>query len=281
MQLQRAFIFFITSLIVLSSCSEASSSVRVENHSSKRVTGLSRAEIPYDFIPVNIKVLSVGDSLTKGVGGNSKLGGYIPYLKTQLEAEKGVKEVQFTNFGVRGHKSNDLLKRLHTNPLRNAIDESNMVIITIGGNDIMKVVKENISGLDSSDFIQAKKQYGENLSNIIKSIRSENKEIPIVFIGLYNPFYSWFADVEEMDIILSDWNGLAQKVVSSFRRTYFVHIDNIFKSTTENLLYKDYFHPNDKGYSLIADRIYMTVATKTLKDLSEKQYMAIKEENKN
>lgn len=153
-----------------------------------------------------------------------------------------------------------------------------MVILTVGGNDIMKVVKKNFSHLEKKDFIPAKLEYEHNLMMIMDTIRHEDSDIPIVLIGLYNPFYVWFANVKEMDEILIEWNDSARNVVSSFNDTYFVHIDEIFKNTTDNVLHKDYFHPNDLGYSLIAERLHETVASKTLKDLNERQYTAVKGE---
>ena len=41
---------------------------------------------------------------------------------------------------------------------------------------------------------------------------------------------------------------------------YYIQIEDIFKNTSEDLLYtEDYFHPNDRGYELIASRIYQSM----------------------
>lgn len=47
----------------------------------------------------------------------------------------------------------------------------------------------------------------------------------------------------------------------------------------ENLLYKDYFHPNDKGYKLIAERMFETLKSQGLDKLTGERVTARKEEN--
>ncbi|HLO10815.1 MAG TPA: SGNH/GDSL hydrolase family protein [Pseudoneobacillus sp.] len=277
--MERAIIFYVISIFFLTSCT-MESAVNGEFHVNKKVINLTKTQIPHDFIPQNFTIVSIGDSLTKGVGDSTNRGGYIPYLQSKLEKEKGINKVEFKNYGVKGNKTEDLRNRLNKLEIKTDIKRSDIVIITIGGNDIMKVVKENISHLKKEDFIPAKVNYEKNLNNIIYSIRSINPRIPIVLISLYNPFYTWFADVKEMDEILTEWNKAGQFVMSSYNDTYFVRIDEIFKKTNENLLYRDYFHPNDKGYSLIANRLFITITEKTIKDLIERKYMASKEESK-
>ena len=55
---------------------------------------------------------------------------------------------------------------------------------------------------------------------------------------------------------------------------YFIPIDDIFSASDENLLYKeDYFHPNDRGYELIAARIYDEMKENTVETLYAKGAM--------
>lgn len=255
------------SLLILTSCNLAfGTTVKGEYHANKQVHKLTKRQIPYDFIPADVNIISLGDSLTKGVGDSTKSGGYIPYLESKLEDYKGINNVEFHNFGIRGNKTDDLLKRLRNANLQDAIKDSDMLILTVGGNDIMKVVRENITHLERNDFLPAKIKFEKNLYHIFKTIRGIHPQIPIILVGLYNPFYAWFADIKEMDEILYDWNSAGRKVISRFPNTYFVHIDEIFKSNHENLLHTDYFHPNDHGYSLIANHLYQTLVQTAIKD---------------
>lgn len=276
--MQKPFIFFVLTIFILSSCSNATIvSGKIQPY--KSINSLTKEKVPLDFIPSNLSIVSIGDSLTKGVGDSKNQGGYIPYLQYSLEGEKGINNVNFLNFGVKGQNTADLLKSLKSKELEKAIKGSEMVIITIGGNDIMQVVKKHISHLEKKDFIPAKKHYEENLTQILSAIRNFQPNVSIVLIGLYNPFITWFADVKEMDEILTEWNIIGQNVVSSYDNSYFVRIDEIFKNTTDNMLSEDYFHPNDLGYSYIADRLFESLTEKALEELSLRRYLASKEEN--
>lgn len=276
--MKRAFIFSFVSIFILSSCTLGmGTTVKGEFHANKDVTILTKQQVPQDFFPMNYRILSIGDSLTKGVGDSTKKGGYIPVLRTKLQGEKGIKNIEFLNYGVKGNKTKDLLKRLNTDDVQNAIKGSDIVILTIGGNDIMKVVRENISHLEKNDFYSAKVQYEKNLYGIINSIRMQHPRIPIILISLYNPFYAWFADVKEIDEILIEWNTIGQKVITNYKYTYFVHIDDIFKN--EHVLHSDYFHPNEKGYNLIANRLFKELTENVFKENSTKHYSVSNEEN--
>jgi lysophospholipase L1-like esterase len=244
--------------------------VKGEFHAKKDEMILTKKDVPQDFFPTNYRVMSIGDSLTKGIGDSTKKGGYIPVLQTKLQGEKGIKDIEFLNYGVKGNKTKDLLNRLNIAEVQNEIKESDIVILTIGGNDIMKVVKENISHLEKNDFYSAKIQYEKNLYGIMDNIRMQNPRIPIVLISLYNPFYAWFADVKEIEEILTEWNSIGQKVISNYKDTYFVRIEDIFKN--EHVLHSDYFHPNDQGYNLIANRLFEVLTENVFKVSSSKHY---------
>ncbi|WP_249927521.1 GDSL-type esterase/lipase family protein, partial [Heyndrickxia sporothermodurans] len=139
-------------------------------------------------VPKDLTIVSVGDSLTQGIGDSTNKGGYIPYLAKDLETMRMIKKVNFQNFGVRGNRTDQLLKRLQQKELGASISKADLVIITIGGNDIMKVFKDNFSELEMSKFNQALIGYKQRLNNIIKTIRKKNPHAGIVLIGLYNPF---------------------------------------------------------------------------------------------
>lgn len=251
-----AFILVIT--LILGSCSHLPGQELDQLH-LRELTVEQKPPLPIDFISHSFYVVSVGDSLTQGVGDSTNRGGYVPYLKEYLEKEKGIKEAEIVNYGVKGNRTSQLISKLKTTEVKNSLQTADMVLITIGGNDVMKVVKENFSTLELELFETEKKQFEENLRTIIDSIREVNPSSTVVLIGLYNPFYEWFPDVEEMDMIMQDWNMTSRTILTDYERAYFVDIANIFRESEENLLYTDYFHPNDLGYEKIAVRIYETL----------------------
>lgn len=229
---------------------------------------MTKAEVPADFFPKDVTIVSVGDSLTQGVGDSTKQGGYIPYLQKLLEEDKGIKEAHFSNFGVKGNRSDQLIKKLETNKVEAAVKEADIIIVTIGGNDVIKVVRENFASLNLKAFDEQKKVYERNLKEALTKVRKDNPNGIIVLVGLYNPFITWFADIGEINMIIDDWNQASQRILAQYKDTYFVEVDDIFREGGENLLYTDYFHPNDKGYELMAGRIYDTLSTGALTKLA-------------
>lgn len=274
--MKMAFTLLILSTFFLSSCSQTDS---LDFHQEKQAAAIVYEEVPADFVPQKLTVISAGDSLTEGVGDSTKSGGYLPYLEELLEEEKGIKEVDFYNFGVKGSKTTQLLKRLQSEEMKEVLPKADLVILTIGGNDIMKIVKDNFSNLQLSIFDKEREDYINNLYQIMNMIIRANPDTSIVLVGVYNPFSHWFSDVKELDQIVSDWNVASQKVVANYPNAYFVHIEDLFLNSGESLLYKDNFHPNDRGYELIAKRLNETLEQRTLPDLVKKAYMVSKEEN--
>ncbi|MGG5253916.1 SGNH/GDSL hydrolase family protein [Neobacillus sp. SM06] len=274
--MKKTFTLLIALTFLLSSCSQAGP---FQLHAEKKAAAKEYRPIPADFFPRKLTVVSAGDSLTEGVGDSTNQGGYLPYLKKMLEKDKWVKEAHFYNYGVKGNQTTDLLKRLQSPTLSGAIKKADMVILTIGGNDIMQVVRDNISNLQISAFTKEKEVYISHLTRIFDIILAENPHASIVLVGLYNPFEKWFSNVEEMNQIVDDWNKAGQTVVANYSNAYFVSIEDLFIKTNENLLYTDNFHPNDKGYKLIAQRLHESLEERAIPDLEKRSYMVIKEGN--
>jgi lysophospholipase L1-like esterase len=254
--LKKFTLLYVVLAMILTSCSQFEN-LRKGNFNKVKETGLEMKDaLPSSFFPKDLHIVAAGDSLTQGVGDSTNAGGYIPYLAQQLEKEKTIRNANFENFGVRGNRADQLLKRLGNQNVRSSIEDADLIVLTIGGNDLMKVVKENFSSLKLNHFQKEQKLFAEQLQQIFLSIRNHNQDAPVILVGLYNPFYNWFADVEEMNLIVDEWNNQSQSIVDQDGNAYFVDIHDIFLNNEENLLYTDYFHPNDRGYQLIADRIY-------------------------
>ncbi|MEH7075433.1 SGNH/GDSL hydrolase family protein [Neobacillus drentensis] len=266
----------ILSILFLSSCNQADQWVL---HSEKKTVAQAFAQVPADFVPRKITVLSAGDSLTQGIGDSTNKGGYLPYLETMLEKDKGIKEVDFYNYGVKGNRTTQLIKRLKSAEMKEPLQKADLVILTIGGNDIIKVVKDNIGNLQLSTFTAEKESYQKHLTQIIDLIVQENPDASIVLVGLYNPFSKWFSEIKELDEIVADWNKTGKAVVANYPSAYFVSIEDIFLNANEDLLFTDNFHPNDKGYELIAQRLNQTLEAQVLPELNKTRYMVNKEEN--
>lgn len=268
---KKLTLLYVLLFLILGACSPFEN-LQKGNFNNVKKTGLEIKEaLPTSFFPRDLHIVAAGDSLTQGVGDSTNSGGYIPYLAEHLESEKTIRNANFDNFGVRGNRSDQLLKRLENKNVQSSLGEADIIILTIGGNDLMKVVKENFSNLRLNQFQIGQKEFAEQLQEILTAIRKQNQEAPIVLVGLYNPFYNWFADVEEMNQIVDEWNVESNSIVGMDGNAYFVDIHDIFLNNEENLLYTDYFHPNDRGYQLIADRIYGLLDEQVIDSLNHGQ----------
>jgi lysophospholipase L1-like esterase len=272
----KKMLFSLFSIIFLTSGCSGS---EFEAHPQLTRTLMEKEQPPADFIPKNLKIVSIGDSLTQGVGDSTKSGGYVPYLKESLENLDSVREAEFSNYGVRGNRTDQLLKRMENDDIREAIGESDLVFITIGGNDVMKVFKENIYDLNLAVFNHEMDKYGDRLSGLLDLIRSYNPHTGIVLIGIYNPFNTWFSEIKEVDQIILNWNKLSEDVLAGYDQAAFITINDIFIEGKENLLFEeDYFHPNDEGYELMAKRMFEELTEReTLAELTQSEFIVREE----
>ncbi len=229
-------------------------------HTAKLINIEEKEEPPIDFMPRSLTIVSIGDSLTKGVGDSKNEGGYNPYLKTKLEAMENIKEVTIENYGVSGNRSDQLMDRLQEDDVKKAVKRADIVIMTIGGNDIMEIFRDNFANLHLALFDQAKAEYKERLKMILQTVNQENPSARIILVGIYNPFTKWFANIEELNHIIHEWNEMSKQLVTQVDGE-FVPIADIFEQE-EDLLHTDYFHPNDRGYELIAERLFEQITTK-------------------
>jgi lysophospholipase L1-like esterase len=250
--IRKILITFILCLLVTGCMSETSS--KLESHP---VTLTKKEEPPEEFVPKEIKLVGIGDSLTKGVGDESEQGGYVGMVKEKLEQQDNIKEVSVANYGVRGHKTSNLQKMLKEEEVIASIKDADMILMTVGGNDIMNVVRNNIFTLDFEPFRKEQKNFEKRLIDIFSTIRKYNSSAHIVYVGLYNPFKYMLPELTEIDTVIDEWNIASQQMIKKDEKAVYVSVDHIFSTdSVEKLLYKDEFHPNESGYSLIANRVY-------------------------
>jgi lysophospholipase L1-like esterase len=205
------------------------------------------------FFKKDIRIVSIGDSLTQGVGDETENGGYVGILDHTFDNQN--LNITIENFGKKGNRSDQLLKRLEKKEIETSIKDANIVLITIGANDIMHVVKNNWTNLHMDPFEEERVKYVERLTTIFNKIIELNPESEIYLIGFYNPFEQYFGEIEQLGMIMDDWNEAGMMVTEEFENVYYIPIYDLFRSPDENLLAEDHFHPNTKGYKLIAKRV--------------------------
>lgn len=221
----------------------------------------------------NIRFVAIGDSLTEGVGDETASGGYVPLVSSNLEESFSINSIEIENYGVAGDRSTQILKRINEQQeIQDDIASAEIISVTVGGNDLMKVIQNNILGLSVEKFEKPGEKYQANLTKLLTTIRQLNSTAPIYVLGIYNPYYIYFPEITEMQTIIDQWNTRTQAVVEQEERMYFVPINDLIyqgiisdeeasevpdadtlNELRNNAIYEgDNFHPNYNGYQLIA-----------------------------
>lgn len=205
------------------------------------------------FLRNDYKIVAIGDSLTQGVGDTADNEGYVGRIEDAFSNEE--QRVSIDNFGKRGNRSDQLLKRLEDEEIRSSLEEADMILLTIGANDIMKVVKSNFMNLNEEPFIAERLAYEQRLQEIISIMLDLSPDAQIYLIGFFNPFEGYFDDIEELDGILTDFNSTGKQLTTEKQQTHFIPTNDLFQIADIDLLADDNFHPNATGYTLIAERV--------------------------
>ncbi|SEH48184.1 Lysophospholipase L1 [Halobacillus karajensis] len=208
------------------------------------------------FIKDNLDIVAIGDSLTQGVGDSTDKGGYVGILEETFNANPDTETTDIENFGKRGNRTDQLLKRMENEEIKESLRDADLILITIGANDVMKVVKNNFTSLNYQDFVNEQEGYEDRLHEILQRTQELNPDASVYLLGLYNPFHKYFNNIPELGQIMGDWNAISRQVVNDYDQTTFIPIRDLFEGNEEDLLWKDdQFHPNERGYKKMAERV--------------------------
>jgi lysophospholipase L1-like esterase len=166
-------------------------------------------------LPLDTKILSFGDSITYGYGVARDKS-----YPAQLEALLNTKVI---NAGVSGEETSAGLRRL---PSLLEKYKPQILILCEGGNDILR----------RKNMLKAK----ENLAKMIKI--AQDKKIYVVLIG-----------VPSLAILTLETDQIYYELADEFNVPL---EDNALKEILGNdTLKRDNVHPNEKGYSILSNKI--------------------------
>lgn len=226
-----------------------------------------------------VHYVAVGDSLTQGVGDETKRGGFVPLVADYLTEKYQLKSIQTENFGISGERSDQILKRVKKDDeLKRSLKSSDLITITVGGNDLLQAFQKNLTASSAKTFARPIKKYEKQVEELLEQVRKLNKTAPIYVVGIYNPYYLNFPDVKEMQKVVNNWNDATKKLTKATYQCYFIPVNDLLykglpaktsgssdtmtkQSTTassvkNNVLYdKDNFHPNNLGYQIMAHAV--------------------------
>ena len=233
-----------------------------------------------DYIQSKTKIINyvaLGDSLTEGVGDSTGQGGFVPLLANDIRDNLDV-EVSSQNYGISGNTSQQILKRMQSDKaMKNDLKKADILTITVGGNDVMAVIRKNLANLKVSSFELPEKNYQLRLQKIVKLARKDNNDLHIYILGIYNPFYLNFPEMTEMQNVINNWNNKTKEVTSQFEHVHYVPInkqlyrgidgqEGIVQSdgdqtrvVNDALFNQDHFHPNNIGYQIMSDAVLESI----------------------
>jgi len=190
----------------------------------------------------------IGDSLARGTGDETGLG--IGGRLTEELKRRHLNAKSTVNLAVNGARTNDLLRQLESNNVRTVLAQSNVIIVSIGGNDLWGGTDWRNAPPKDPDVVM--RTVLDRIDQIVKIIRGVNKKGRVFIVGLYNPFAATpFGP--QLTALVNRWNA---KLIDHFAEDVNVTIvetSDIF-SHRDRLSF-DRFHPNNEGYALIARRI--------------------------
>jgi lysophospholipase L1-like esterase len=197
-------------------------------------------------------LLVLGDSLARGTGDESGRG----WAGDVFDAFKLRGAARMANLGVDGAESADVRKVAETPNVRTLASSADVILFSAGGNDLshsatrdMRSPAEMAGSLD-----KARDAYVTNLRAILKDLREANPKSPIYLIGLYDPFGMQGPEGRLGRSVILGWNSLVAETALAFPGVHVVPTFDLFDGRLDRLS-ADRFHPNRKGYALIAQRI--------------------------
>jgi len=173
-----------------------------------------------DNLPLDSKILVLGDSLTFGLGANS--GEDWPSRLSSIS------NWDVTNAGINGDTSSGALARL---PNLLAQNNYQAILIGIGGNDMLRNVSSSTTQANIEQIIQIALQH----TKYVALIATPSPDPMRAAVGMLKDSAVYAQIAKEQNILLID--GVYAKVLS----------DSSLKS--------DAIHANAKGYAVIAEQI--------------------------
>ncbi len=195
-----------------------------------------------------ITPIILGDSLARGAGDPAGLG-----IGGRLDQElrrRQIRAKRSVNIAVNGERTPELLSELEVPNVRRILGESNVIVISIGGNDLLGGTDwRNAPPADPETMMN---RVLERVETIVRRVRSDSPRARIFVIGLYNP-YERAPAARLITAIVNRWNAKLIEGFSNDPNIFVVQTSDIFAN--HNRLAIDNFHPGAEGYELIARRI--------------------------
>ena len=189
-------------------------------------------------------IVILGDSVAYGYGTKE---GIAKYLRGSFPDSRVV------NLGINGLTSDGLLSRLETGNWDDRIASADLVLINIGGNDLLQGFRKlGTAGLVRK-FKTIRVNYRKNLLAIYSKIRELNPETVLVQNDLYNSMKKEHQYMGLTKLLYRRWNrAIGERGVIISKTT---------KMGKHTGIWLDGIHPNDEGYRVMHELLIDTLRT--------------------
>lgn len=207
--------------------------------------------------------------------------GYVQQIARRLQS--GGKKVSLSNLGIPGAVlspetqaiANSYGREVLTNFLQQQLPfvprESTLVTVFAGANDVNAIggaVERGLGGSDPTNYIAAQMQkFGSDLRTLVTGIRERAPDARIVFLNLPNmaafPYASGLSLTHKrwLQTLAVGYSAQINSLTSSGALVVDLMCNAAFYNA--NLISGDGFHPNDNGYTFLADVLYPAAANGT------------------
>ncbi len=234
----------------------------------------------------------IGDSIASGYG----LDGYVSGDNYSAENygrllcdEYGISSENYYNYAVDGETTKGLLAKLETGQYDEGILNSDVIVISIGGNDLLDVIigeksavfkdtelkaflngevniaellkdidiKELASQLTSDAQGQLEIFY-QNMPKIAKYVTDKNPDALVILQTLYNPMNS---GVEIIDNLYGQTISSLNFGIDGMDGCEIADVNSAFANSDKKLIQKDFTHPNADGHKVIFETVKEVIDT--------------------
>ena len=199
------------------------------------------ADLPWQFNN-NTRYMALGDSLVAGYGAVPATQGYV-YLLYKEGAFDRVTNTLLSNAGVPGVTSRQVLE--HQVPQAIEAFRPTVITLTVGGNDLLRILK----GADAGQVLS---EFQTNFTMILQSLRTALPNARIVVSNLYT-----IPQIPGADQVVPVFNQIVAGVASAFNVPV-ADVYSAFQGRHGLLLIErpgaapDEVHPTNAGYHVMA-----------------------------
>lgn len=238
-----------------------------------------------------LNYLALGDSLAAGMNENNEIGlGYADFIAKKYTDEQ--EAIVFNKgFSYPGYTTNDVLNDIeadvtkpifdlnglshNTATIQQAIQQADIITLSVGANDVLKNVMRTESGgftFDTAGVLKGIQDVAVNYEKIFASIYKINPDADLIVMGLYNP-YPYIQDTAiqaQLNMLVTTMNNSIKGIVEKNNGVFSETAHLIARDAKTYLPNPANIHLSEAGYQVVADTMvndYLAFIIKELEDL--------------